>query len=133
MIAHCRTGLPNEACGLLAGAGGVVTAVYCLDNALRSPVEYDLTAQGYLLAADLDEQSHLLGCFHSHPRGRAYPSATDRRRAYWPIVYAILSFEQEPPVLRAYRLIKREGGDPTELAAVAEEAVEIITDGAVDI
>jgi proteasome lid subunit RPN8/RPN11 len=132
MIAHCRAGLPNEACGLLAGAGGKVSAVYGLDNALRSPVAYELTPQGYLLAADLDDRGQLLGCFHSHLHGPASPSATDRRQAFWPIVYVIVSLERRQAVVRAFRLTKRDVSDLHELAAVAEEEVEIVDDGTVD-
>ncbi len=126
IISHCRAGLPDEACGVLAGDGDMVSAVYGLENALHSPRAFRLPPDGYLLLAELDEAGQLLGCFHSHPHGVAYPSETDRREAFWPIRYAIVSLAGEQPVLRVFRLSKRDGLSARELASVAEEKVEII-------
>jgi proteasome lid subunit RPN8/RPN11 len=125
IIGHCRAGLPDEACGIVAGAGDRATAVFCLENARRSPFEYALPAGGYLLVADLDEAGRLLACFHSHPQGAAYPSPTDRRNAFWPIRYIIVSLAGVQPTVRAFRMTKRDAFDPHELAEVSEEKVEI--------
>ena len=133
MIRHARAEAPNEACGLLAGADGAVSAVHCLANARRSPAEYELTADGYLLAMDLDEAGRLLGSFHSHPCAAAYPSPSDVRLAYWPILYIIVSLAGEHPVVRAFRIRQRsgdgtdaEGGQPAVNAGAADvEDVEL--------
>jgi len=126
MVAHCRAEAPNEACGILAGNGDTVAAVHCLENAKHSPSEYDLTAEGYLLVADLDDAGQLLGCYHSHTHGAAYPSVTDRRLAFWMICYVIVSLAAEQPVLRAFRLSRDASSPADALADVGEEAVEIV-------
>lgn len=111
MIEHARAEAPNEACGLLAGSDGVVRAVHCLANARRSPFAYELTAEGYLLAIDLDEAGQLIGAFHSHPGSQAYPSPADVAQAYWPIVTVIVSLATAQPVVRAFRIEPGAGGD----------------------
>lgn len=104
MIRHARAEAPNEACGLLAGRNDSVSAVHCLPNACHSPVEYELTAGGYMLALDLDEAGQLLGSFHSHPRSAAYPSPVDQQKAFWPFHMVIVSLASPQPVLRAFRV-----------------------------
>ena len=133
MIRHCRAELPNEACGVLAGAGDTVSAVHCLENARHSTVAYELSAAGYLLVADLDDAGQLLGVFHSHPRGEAYPSPTDRRQAAWDIPYVIISLQDRTdPVMRSFHIAKASPGDMTDLGTITEENLEISDNGTVD-
>lgn len=132
IMQHARAGLPNEACGLLGGAGDLATAVYCLENAHHSPVSYELTEAGYQLLVELDERGELLGVFHSHTEGAPYPSYTDRRQAYWPVYYLIVSMGHVAgPALRCFRLTKSDPLDAQALADVVEENLEII-DGDTD-
>ena len=124
MINHCRAGLPDEACGLLAGDGDTVQAVYGVENARHSPFAYELGEDGYRLVVALDEAGRLLGCFHSHTGSAAYPSETDRRQAFWPIRYVIVSLsDREHPAVRAFRFVKK---NERSLADVVEEAVEVV-------
>ena len=86
--------LPEEACGLLAGHGGLVEQVYPVDNALHSPTAYRMDAAGQVRAMLAIEQAKLalLGIYHSHPVGPAIPSATDLRQASYPdALYLICS------------------------------------------
>lgn len=97
MIAHVRAGLPNEACGLLAGLDGRVTQVYPVENVDHSPVRYTMspTEQVRTMVAIEEAGWELLSIYHSHPNGPATPSATDLARAYYPeVVYIILSPDQ---------------------------------------
>jgi [CysO sulfur-carrier protein]-S-L-cysteine hydrolase len=127
MIEHARAGLPNEACGLLAGAGDVVGDVYCLENAHRSPSSYELTGAGYLRLVELADSGLLLASFHSHTQSEAYPSATDRRQAYWAIRYVILSLRRRShPVVRVFRITKKDVFDPGDLGEVTEEELEVL-------
>ncbi len=127
MIQHARAGLPNEACGLLAGTGDTVSAVYCLENADHSPYTYELTAEGYRLLLELDDAGTLLGVFHSHTGSPAYPSPTDRRQAFWPIRYVVISLQDDRrPVVGVYHMTKRDLLDAAELARVTEEELEIV-------
>ena len=124
MIAHAQAGLPNEACGLLAGTGDTVTAVHCLENAHHSPVSYELTAQGYLLLVELADSDSLVAAFHSHTQGEAYPSPTDRRQAFWPIRYVLISLrDRQRPEVRVFCIAKHPTS-ASELGDVTEEKLE---------
>jgi proteasome lid subunit RPN8/RPN11 len=117
VVAHCYDGLPDEACGLLAGPvtadgdpTGVVTAVYPCRNADQSARTYTVDSRD-LIKAMRDAESRreaLIGVWHSHTHSDAYPSDTDVRQAMEPQwLYVLVSLKHAEPVLRAYRI--REG------------------------
>lgn len=114
IVAHARSGLPNEACGLVAGTveGDIKTIekVYFLTNVDQSPEHFSLDPREQL-AAVKDMRGlgiTLLGNFHSHPATPARPSAEDIRLAYDPsLSYLILSLAGDEPVLKAFHI---EGG-----------------------
>lgn len=108
MIDHCMKGRPEEACGLLGAADGVVVKVFKMTNAAGSPVRYALDPREQFLAyRTIDENGwELGGVFHSHTRTEAYPSPTDVRLASEDVPYLIVSLLGEPPVIRAYRIVK---------------------------
>jgi proteasome lid subunit RPN8/RPN11 len=126
IVAHCYDGLPDEACGLLAGPldadnepAGEVTTVYPCTNADASARTYTVDSRE-LLRALRDAESRgeeLVGVWHSHTHTDAYPSETDVRQAFEPgWVYVIVSLAREEPVMRAFRI--RDG-------EIAEVAVEV--------
>jgi proteasome lid subunit RPN8/RPN11 len=114
IVAHCYDGLPNEACGLLAGPiegasepVGPVTEVYPCDNTDESARSYTVDSR-QLLQAMRDSESRgeeVVGVWHSHTHTDAYPSDTDVRQAFEPTwIYVIVSLKQPEPVMRAYRI-----------------------------
>ncbi len=114
MLAHCEQGLPNEACGLLAGTveGDVktVTKVYLLTNIDASNEHFSMDPKEQL-AALKDARANgvnIIGNFHSHPESPSRPSEEDKRLAYdSSIEYLILSLqERENPVLKAFGIDK---------------------------
>ncbi len=109
MLAHVRQWYPLEACGLLAGGGQTVNAVYPIDNILRSPTAYEMEPTQQLNAMlDFEAQGEsLLAIYHSHPQGPASPSETDIEKAYYPeAVYVIISLrETSKPTAAAYTII----------------------------
>jgi proteasome lid subunit RPN8/RPN11 len=126
MVAHARDGLPNEACGVIAGDDGRPIRVYPMRNAGASPVVYRFDSKEQLeVTREIEEKGwDLLAIFHSHTHTEAFPSATDRAHAHWrdPISgeeapafpgtrYLILSLAEQEPVLRAFNF---EGGEPVE-------------------
>ncbi len=126
ILAHARAGLPNEACGVLAGEDGRPVRVYPMRNAEQSPVVYRFDEREQLeVFNEIEEKGwDLLAFFHSHTHTEAYPSPTDRAHAHWrdPITgeeapaypgahYLILSLAEQDPVLRAFQF---RGGDPVE-------------------
>jgi proteasome lid subunit RPN8/RPN11 len=109
IIAHARVGLPNEACGLLAGetAGDekLVQAVYCLNNTDQSPEHFSMAPEDQFKAiSDMRKKGYvLLGNFHSHPSTPARPSEEDIRLAFDPALsYVIVSLKDPEPVLKSF-------------------------------
>lgn len=110
MIGHCYDGLPDEACGLLAGDPAVGKAVvgYLTANADASSRTYTVDPKD-MLRADRDAEARglsILGVFHSHTHTEAYPSPTDVAQAPDPEWhYVIVSLRQDAPVVRSYRIV----------------------------
>lgn len=106
MTAHARAEAPVEACGLLAGAGGVVHRSYRMANVDASPEHFSLDPREQLAvirearAAGLS----LLALYHSHPATPARMSDEDLRLAFTPGVrHVILSLrDPERPELRSF-------------------------------
>jgi proteasome lid subunit RPN8/RPN11 len=87
ITAHARGQAPQEACGLLAGAGGRVRRTYRLLNASATPLSNYLADPEQQLRAFQDAERQgldLLASYHSHPGSAAYPSETDIAMAYYP-------------------------------------------------
>jgi len=115
MVAHAKSGLPNEACGLIAGTadGDVKTVgkVYLMSNPDESPEHFSINPKEQL-AAIKDMRANgftLLGNFHSHPATPARPSEEDMRMYYdSKASYLILSLAEANPVLKAFGIKDRE-------------------------
>ena len=114
MVGHAYDGLPDEACGLLAGPAGTdrVTAFYPCRNAAESSRVYTIDPKDHL-RADRDAEAKGLeinGVMHSHTHTDAYPSPTDLDQAPDPgWHYVIVSLRQDAPVLRSYRIVEQHG------------------------
>ncbi len=107
MIKHAVSGLPNEACGLLALHGNVVRRVYCLENVAASPDRFTIDPDGHHDAViDADENGwEIAASFHSHPDGREQPSETDIEMspgAEW--LHVILGMGSSLPSIGVYRV-----------------------------
>jgi len=107
IVAHARAGLPNEACGILAGVDGRVERFFPAQPDEPSPYYYRIESRDQIRimneidAAGLD----LLGIYHSHTSSPAYPSRTDAEQAFWPdAVYVIVSLAGPDPDVRGYRM-----------------------------
>ncbi|MDP9250765.1 MAG: M67 family metallopeptidase, partial [Chloroflexota bacterium] len=88
LMAHARSELPNEACGLLAGslASGRGNTYHPARNADASPLRYSVHPQDLVRITFAIEEAgeDLVAIFHSHTHSPAVPSATDRRAAMYP-------------------------------------------------
>lgn len=125
ILEHARTGLPNEACGLLGGytnedGSQVITDVYLLRNMDESREHFSMDPKEQFAAVkDIRGKGReLLGNFHSHPESPSRPSEEDIRLAYdSKIHYLILSLMEEGnPVLNSFHI---------EKGAVTRETLEI--------
>jgi desampylase len=84
MHAHAAAALPHEACGLLLGEGGRITEARAAANVHSSPhTHFAIDPQALIDAHRAARGGDLavIGYYHSHPRGPAAPSATDRASA----------------------------------------------------
>jgi proteasome lid subunit RPN8/RPN11 len=113
VVARCYDGLPDEACGLLAGPmiggepTGVISAVYPCRNADASARTYTVDGRDFLRASrDAENRGdEIVGVWHSHTHTDAYPSSTDVRQAVDPAwLYVLVSLRDGAPVLRSYRI-----------------------------
>lgn len=107
LIRHCREEAPYEACGLLAGNEGRVTAAYRMTNAEHSPVSYmmDSGEQFRVMKGIRAEGLSMLAIYHSHPASPAYPSPKDVSLAFYEdAVYIIASLSEEEPEVKAFRI-----------------------------
>lgn len=110
ILAHCREGLPNEACGLIAGTKDgdkkEIKKVYLLTNVDQSNEHFSMDPKEQLAAVkDMRANGYeLLGNFHSHPESPSRPSEEDKRLAYDSKVnYLILSLmEEDHPVFNTF-------------------------------
>ncbi len=122
VVGHSLDGLPDEACGVLAGrpgSGKVVTAYRCRNDAASARL-YTINSQD-LLRADRDAQARgleIIGVYHSHTHTEPYPSPTDVAQAPDPEWhYVIVSLREAEPRLRSYRVV---GETVTEEPVVVE-------------
>jgi proteasome lid subunit RPN8/RPN11 len=107
LVAHARAGLPNEACGILAGVDGRVERFFPAQADEPSPYYYRIESRDQIRIMNAIEDAGLdmLGIYHSHTSSPAYPSRTDAEQAFWPdAVYVIVSLAGADPDVRGYRI-----------------------------
>ena len=110
MVAHCLSGLPEEACGLLGGDPARDQAVTCYPtrNLAASAKLYTVDPKDHL-RADRDAEAagySIIGVFHSHTHTEAFPSPTDVAQAPDPAWhYVLVSLRDMLPVVRSFRIV----------------------------
>jgi proteasome lid subunit RPN8/RPN11 len=121
MVGQAYDGLPDEACGLIAGvpAVGKAEVFYPCRNAAASSKLYSIDPKDFM-RADRDAEAkgfEIIGVVHSHTHSDAYPSPTDVAQAPDPgWHYVIVSLRQEAPVVRSYAIVD---------GAITEEPVAV--------
>ena len=119
VIAHARSDLPNEACGLLFGLDGRVRQVRPILSIDPSPVSYsfDSTEQLRVMKEMESRGLKLVGIYHSHPDSPPIPSLTDIRRAFFPgtrepnfpdAAYMIVSLTENEPEVNVFLILGSE-------------------------
>ena len=121
MVAHARSELPNEACGILGGVDGTISSFHATRNADASPYRYNVeSADAVRVMYELDEAGEdIVAIYHSHTKSAAYPSRTDVQLGDPSYVYIIVSLAQPEADLKAYRL-SREAETIEELQLVID-------------
>jgi proteasome lid subunit RPN8/RPN11 len=112
LLVAAREDAPLEACGILAGADGVVEKFYRMTNADASAEHYTMIPEEQFAAVkDMRELGlTMLAVWHSHPATPARMSEEDLKLAYMPeTIYAILSLENsDEPVLKGFEVVDGE-------------------------
>jgi proteasome lid subunit RPN8/RPN11 len=109
MIQHAKDGLPLESCGYLAGKNGTITTFYPMTNIDKSPEHFSFDPkEQFIVVKDARAKGlDLISVYHSHPETPARLSEEDIRLLNDPgMIYIIVSFMQQTPDAKAYRLIK---------------------------
>ncbi len=88
LLGAAQTCFPKECCGLIEGTrdqdGWHVVQLHEMPNIADEPARHfliDPQPQISLLRRLRGTDRAVIGCFHSHPQGRAEPSATDLKSA----------------------------------------------------
>jgi proteasome lid subunit RPN8/RPN11 len=119
IVAHARAGLPNEACGLIAGRDGRAERFFPAESDEPSPYYYRIDARDQIrIMNEIDDAGlDLIGIYHSHVSSPAYPSRTDAEQAFWPdAVYLIVSLAGGGAELKGYTI---------DTSGISEESIEI--------
>jgi proteasome lid subunit RPN8/RPN11 len=113
LMAHARSEVPNEACGLLAGdlTSGIASRYHPARNAEASPLRYTVHPDDLvrIVFGIEDAGEDLIGIVHSHTHTPAIPSPTDLRSAQYPDAFYVLVTLADPKAsaqaaLRAWRI-----------------------------
>ena len=108
MLAHARREPEMECCGLLAGRGGVITAIFPATNALASATAYEIAPRELfeLFRTLRDTGLTHLGQYHSHLSTENFPSPKDIEQAGYPDhAYFIVSLRVgTPKPVRAFSI-----------------------------
>lgn len=107
MVAHARSELPNESCGLLALRDGELADFTPAENAEPSPYYYRISPADALRVIDLEDAGADVAIYHSHTMSPASPSRTDVELAQsWPdALYLIVSLAGDDAQINAWKLV----------------------------
>ncbi|MCF6248576.1 MAG: M67 family metallopeptidase [Desulfobacula sp.] len=114
IILHAKKDLPNEACGYLAGKGGVVTKAYVIKNIDQSHEHFSFDPQEqFAVIKDMRKRNLVpIAVYHSHPATPARPSKEDIKLAYDPdISYLIISLAGNVPDIKSFKIKKDSQND----------------------
>lgn len=110
ILNHAQDGGNHEVCGVLGGTHGsersVVSCAEQATNAASAPERtYEIDpAELFSVIERIEEGGdEVVGFYHSHPRGPARPSETDRRKAAWPGYSYVIVVPGPDQILRSWR------------------------------
>jgi [CysO sulfur-carrier protein]-S-L-cysteine hydrolase len=108
IISHAQEGSPLEVCGILAGTGGEVSALYRMTNTDQSNEHFLMDPkEQFAVARELRARElAMLAIYHSHPETPARPSEEDIRLAFTPGVSHLIVSLADPgrPAARSFKI-----------------------------
>jgi desampylase len=105
IIDHARQTAPEECCGLLVGTAAKIIDCVAAANIAEAPTRrYLVDPRDHLQAirSARGRGLEVIGAYHSHPAGRAIPSATDCSAGFADFLFVIVGLALEPPELLAW-------------------------------
>jgi proteasome lid subunit RPN8/RPN11 len=105
VIEHARDEAPQECCGLLIGDDERITIAIPARNIAAHPTRrYLIDPRDHLAAIRIarGRGQQVVGGYHSHPRSRAIPSATDAAEGFTHFLYVIVGLAVDPPELTGW-------------------------------
>jgi desampylase len=111
ILDHARQARPLECCGFVIGMSTRAMFVMPMTNVMKSRVRYRIDDRAHIelrrVLRGVRPNLSILGVYHSHPEGDAWPSETDVAEALYPDwTHWIVGFKGTRPVLRAFRIRK---------------------------
>jgi proteasome lid subunit RPN8/RPN11 len=109
IIDHASREKPLECCGFVVGAPARALFVLPMSNVAGSRVRYRIDDKAHIdlrrVLRGARPSVSIIGVYHSHPAGDAWPSATDVEEAFYPDwTYLIVGFKAGRGILRAFRI-----------------------------
>ena len=107
IIDHARRAKPIECCGFVIGTNRRARFVVPMENVANSRIRYRIDARAHIelrrMLRGIRPRLSIIGVYHSHPVGDAWPSRTDVAEAFYPDwMQFIVGFRRRRPVLRAF-------------------------------
>lgn len=125
---EAREAFPKECCGLLEGARNgaalCITALHPAHNLSTDSDRFEIDPADHFAAirAARANGHEIVGCYHSHPNGKAEPSARDAEGAWDEgFVWLIAALSGGTVSMRGFAR-RGDGWQPLELKEVAENA-----------
>jgi proteasome lid subunit RPN8/RPN11 len=109
ILDHARQVAPRECCGFVIGASARVMFAVPMTNVEKSRARYRIDDRAHIelrrVLRGVRPNLSILGVYHSHPAGDAWPSDTDVAEAHYPDwTHLIVGVSGSRPVLRAFRI-----------------------------
>lgn len=132
MEAQGEKDFPNECCGFLYGTDGDIRKILDARPVINSREgdqrrRFTISPQDYMAAERyaLENNTTLLGIYHTHPNHPAIASEHDRRQAMPYFSYVILSVQEgKSDHLRSWRLLDEV--DETSFQTFGEEEIDAL-------
>jgi proteasome lid subunit RPN8/RPN11 len=126
ILEEARDALPLECCGLIEGTHDGqairVHALHAVSNIATAPDRFEIDpAEQFRLVRELRGTGRaIVGCYHSHPNGRAEPSRRDLECAVEDgFIWLIAALNADAVSLRAF-VSQQEGFDEISLSQASQ-------------
>lgn len=109
IVDHASREKPLECCGFVVGTSARAAFVVPMPNVARSRARYRIDDKAHIelrrMLRLLRPSMSIIGVYHSHPAGDAWPSTTDVEEAFYPDwTYLIVGFRSGRAKLRGFQI-----------------------------